>query len=46
VLAPPADFADQRAALIEIDRLCPSPDSAHVDAGTQMGVAAPEALEE
>jgi hypothetical protein len=41
-----AYFADQRAALVEINRLRPGPGAPYRDAGTQMGVAAAEAAEE
>jgi hypothetical protein len=41
-----AYFADQRAALVEINRLRPGPDAPYLDAGTQMRLAAAEAPEE
>jgi hypothetical protein len=41
-----AYFPDQRAALVEINRVRPGPDAPYLDAGTQMGVAAAEAAEE
>ena len=33
-------FAGQRAALVEVHRLCPGPGALHFNAGAQMGVAA------
>src|SRR5712691_7098193 len=41
-----ADFAGQRAALIEIHRMWPGPDAPYLDARTQMDGAAAQALEE
>src|ERR1022692_440786 len=41
-----AYFAGQRATLIEIDRMCPGPQAPQLDAGTQMDIAASQALEE
>lgn len=35
-----ADFAGQRAALVEVHRLCPGPGALHFDAGAQVGVTA------